>query len=66
MKQLVLTHEERHSALWKKLMAHWEARIESLHSANEGDRTELETAKLRGRLQETRLNMALNKEPMKE
>lgn len=67
MKQLfVLTTEDKRSALWRKLMAHWEQKIEALHAVNEGDRTELETAKLRGRIAELRAALALNKEPIKE
>lgn len=66
MKQFALTHEDKHSALWKKLLAHWESRIAVLHISIEGDRTELETVKVRGQLREIRLNLALNKEPLKE
>ena len=66
MTQFALSYEEKRSPLWKKLCAHWETRLESLHSQNEGDKTDIETAKLRGRMAELRLNMALNKEPIKE
>lgn len=62
----VLTHEERHSPLWKKLNDHWLAKLETYHAMNEGDRTDTETVKLRGRIQELRINLALSREPFKE
>jgi hypothetical protein len=64
--KLVLTHEDKHTALWKKLMAYWTERLETMHGWNEGDQTELSTAKIRGQIKELRVNMALAKEPITE
>lgn len=45
-----LTDQERHSALWKKLSAYIDERIQTLRLKNDGDLSELETARLRGRI----------------
>lgn len=65
-KLFALSHEEKHSALWKRLMNHWEEKLDTFHVLLEVDRSESESAKLRGRIAEIRSNIALNKDPIKE
>jgi hypothetical protein len=59
-----LSTEDKYSSLWRRLMAHWEDKINTLHTLNEGDRSEIETAKLRGRIMELRSALALNRDPI--
>jgi hypothetical protein len=49
IKEPLLTEAEKSSALWKKLKAHLEERLELNRKKNDGDLTEIQTAKLRGR-----------------
>lgn len=56
-----LDHNDRTSQLWAKLTAHWNKRIEELRYQLEGDRSDIDTAKLRGRIAEIRANLALIK-----
>ena len=56
-----LTREEKLSPLWRALVAHWEERLEVLRTQNEAPRSEMETALLRGRIAECRLNLQLGK-----
>jgi hypothetical protein len=58
----VLTKDERDSKLWRKLMKHWEERLTSLRIQNDSDRSETDTALLRGRIAEVKANMALDKD----
>ena len=55
MDKLDLTDADMHSSLWLKLVNHWETRIDYLRKMNESDKTETETAKLRGRIAELRM-----------
>ena len=61
-----LTDEERRSALWRKLSAHAESRLQSLRIQNDGDKDAAETAKLRGRIAEVKVFLALGEEPAPE
>lgn len=45
-----LTAQEKDSALWKKLKAHFEERLDVLRIQNDGDKSAEETAKLRGKI----------------
>lgn len=45
-----LTDLERHSALWRKLNEHLEDQLRICRLKNDGDMSDLETAKLRGRI----------------
>lgn len=60
---LVLTSEDKHTALWQKLMAHWEDRLASLRMQNDGDKPETETARLRGQIVAVKACLALNSAP---
>lgn len=60
--RFVLTKEDRSSALWRKLMRHWEEKLASLRAQNDGDLTDANTLKLRGRIAELKANMALAKD----
>ena len=64
-KRLVLTEADKRSQLWVDLMVHWESKIEGLRLQNEGEKSEIETANLRGRIAELRANLNLNKDQPK-
>ncbi len=59
-KQIALTHEEKNSPLWRKLMSHWAGQLDAMRLQNDGALSELETARLRGRIVELKTNLALN------
>lgn len=59
---LILSPQERASPLWLMLMKEWGIRLEQMRSRLEGDLPESDAMKIRGRIQEIRSNMALNKE----
>jgi hypothetical protein len=63
MPPLVLTVEERRSPLWVKLVRHWEAKQEAHRDMLERDLSELQTARVRGRLAEIKNNLGLNRDP---
>lgn len=56
-----LTDADRHSATWKRLSEHLVARLASHRAKNDGDLTELNTAKLRGRIKEVQYLLGLDK-----
>ena len=61
--KLLLNEVEKGSALWKKLETHLRARLEMHRVLNDdkaGTRTELQTARLRGRIDEIKEFLALN------
>ncbi|PPC86326.1 MAG: hypothetical protein CTY37_06190 [Methylotenera sp.] len=51
------------SAAWQKLKAYYQEKLISYHSQLEGDLTELQTAKLRGRIAEINGFLALENPP---
>lgn len=57
-----LSNEEKDSKLWTRLVEHFESKLMSLRIQNEGDKTEIETAKLRGRIAEIKSILSLGKE----
>jgi hypothetical protein len=59
---LVLSTEDKRSPLWGRLMARCERRLADLRIQNEGDKSEVETATLRGRIAEVKALLALDKE----
>lgn len=63
---MVLTIEERRSAFWQKLAEHCSDRLEVLRKENDGDKSELDTAKLRGRIAELKLLISLGNEPARK
>lgn len=56
-----LDYSDRTSQTWVKLTAHWTKRIEELRHQLEGDKSDIDTAKLRGRIAEIRINLDLSK-----
>lgn len=50
--RLVLTNEDRHSAVWQKIKEHYGPKLERLRARNDADMKESETQRLRGRIQE--------------
>lgn len=49
-----LNPTERDSALWTKISAELEERLQTLREQNDGDKTPEDTAKLRGRISEVK------------
>jgi len=58
----VLTQDEKESRLWQKLIKHLEDRLQTLRLQNDGDRSETETARLRGRIAELKAIIGLDKD----
>lgn len=58
--QFVLTTEEKNSHLWKKLKTEWERRLDVMRIQNDGDKSAEETAKLRGRIAQTKELLGLD------
>lgn len=56
----ILTHVEKDSPLWNRLMGYLDARLKRLRIENDADRTPEQTARLRGRIDEVKLMMGLN------
>lgn len=57
-----LSNEERDSKLWARLVEHFESKLMSLRIQNEGDKSEIETANIRGRIAEIKSILSLNNE----
>lgn len=57
--RFVLTQDEKESKLWRKLTAHWQDKLQTLRTQNDGDKPESVTAKLRGQIAECKANLAL-------
>ena len=53
-----LTHSERQSAPWRKLMERFTTRLEALRIMNDGPKDVTETAELRGRIAEIKSLMS--------
>lgn len=49
--KIILTQAERLSPAWQKVQAYAEARLKEARGKLEGDQSEIETAKWRGRIQ---------------
>ena len=60
--QFIVSYEDRQSPLWRKLMGHWEDKLATLRMQNDGDKTETETARLRGQIAAIKGCIALNNE----
>jgi len=56
----ILTHVEKDSPLWRRLMGYHEARLKRLRIENDADKTPEATARIRGQIAEVKLMMALN------
>lgn len=61
----ILTIEEKRSPLWRKLEDYCENRLVDLRKENDGDRSEIDTAKIRGRIAEAKLLISLGKDTTK-
>lgn len=59
---MILTHEDKMNPLWRKLMKHWEGKLQLLREQNDAARTDLDTALLRGRIAEIKSVLDLNKD----
>ena len=58
-----LTHDERMTPLWSKLVKHMEAKLDELRAMNDGEYGEVMTAKLRGRIAMLKDLLALDTAP---
>ena len=54
-----LTEHELASPLWEKLNKHWEDRLAQLRLENEKNLSEIDTARLRGKIAEVKLAQSL-------
>ena len=60
---MTLDHSEKHGALWVKLKAHLNDRLVTLRLRNDGNLSEVETARTRGRIAEIKMLLALEDGP---
>lgn len=58
-----LTNQERDSALWKRLNAHIESRLDMMRKQNDASMLDHETERLRGRIAFAKELQALNNTP---
>lgn len=58
-----LTEQEKQSPLWVKIKSYLEERIQGHRTANDGVLSELETARLRGRIAELKVIIAAEQSP---
>lgn len=58
-----LTEQERGSALWTKIKKHYETRLQTLRTENDANLDDIKTAKQRGRIDEVKLLLGLEKSP---
>lgn len=63
MSDFELTSLDKNSATWVRLSRYMEERIMQLRIQNDGDKNELETAKLRGRIAELKGLLWLDVQP---
>lgn len=61
-KQFLLSSEERRAPVWLSLVEHLKTRLEDLRTRNDGDRSEVETAKIRGQIMEIKSLIALDRD----
>ena len=59
----ILSEEERNSRLFLKLSDHWKKRLETYRTQNDGDKDEIVTATLRGRIAELKAAISLGDTP---
>ena len=55
-----LTHSERQSAPWRKLMERFTTRLDALRIMNDGPKDATETAEIRGRIAEIKALMSMD------
>lgn len=58
-----LTEAEKQSALWEKLKAHFDERLQSFRKQNDQDLNERQTAEIRGRIKELKYVIDLETSP---
>ncbi|HYN54395.1 MAG TPA: hypothetical protein VES38_06795 [Methylotenera sp.] len=63
MSKLILNSAEAQTALWIKIKAHLESRLDLCRLQNDGDSDAVHTAKMRGRILEIKSFLALDKPP---
>lgn len=61
--KLLLNAAEKQTALWAKIKAHLEAKLETCRKQNDGDADAVQTAKMRGRILEIKSFLALENPP---
>lgn len=61
--KLILNSAEKQTALWAKIKAHLESRLETCRKQNDGDADATQTAKMRGRILEIKGFLALENTP---
>lgn len=58
-----LDHNDRVSPTWAKLAKHLKAQLERMRNENDGDKSDVATAKLRGRIAQIKYCLSLANEP---
>jgi len=56
----ILSHVERDSPLWHRLMGYLDTRLKRLRIENDADKSPEATARIRGQIAEVKLMMGLN------
>ena len=64
MSRLIINDTEKGQPLWAKINKHLEDRLDTLRRQNDGDLTEVETARLRGCIQEVKALMGADEDPI--
>jgi hypothetical protein len=57
--QLILTEEQKRSPLWLMLADHWNKQLADYRLQNDGDKDEIQTANLRGRIAQIKATLLL-------
>lgn len=63
MTEPLLSEQDRQSAAWMKLKAHYEARLAKYRAMNDEQKPETDTARLRGKIAEVKAFLALGEPP---
>lgn len=59
----ILTESDRNSDTWKRIREHYEGQLQKARNQNDNDQDPVQTARLRGRIAEIKLLLALDKPP---
>lgn len=59
---MILTAEDKASGLWSRLSKHLDAELAKMRALNDGDKNEVDTAHLRGRIAQIKAIQSLAKD----
>ena len=60
--RIELTHADKHTGTWDKLQRYWEQELNDLRKKNDFDLDPVATAKLRGRIEQVKGFLSMDKE----